>query len=106
MIEAVWERRLSRDGNGGFLLVVTGSWKTGGVPAHHWIIKCDVFSRAPLKYVPEHANTVTPAQISVLSSNSRGMLRFHIRHIKQNDTPLQMFPGAQSTSALLSEITF
>lgn len=35
MIEAVWERRLSRDGNGAFGLVVPGGRKTGGAPARH-----------------------------------------------------------------------
>lgn len=52
MIEAVWESRLSGDGNGGFCTVE--------LPAHH----SGVFSRAALKYLLEHANTVAPAEIS------------------------------------------
>lgn len=60
------------------------------------IVKRDVFSRATLKYLLEHANSRAGGDIS---SHSRGMLPFHIRHrIKPNDTLLPMLPGALSSS--------
>lgn len=60
------------------------------------IVKRDVFSRATLKYLLEHANSRAGRDIS---SHSRGMLPFHIRHrIKPNDTLLPMLPGAVSGS--------
>lgn len=60
------------------------------------IVKRDVFSRATLKYLLEHANSRAGGDIS---SHSRGMLPFHIRHrIKPNDTLLPMLPGALSGS--------